>query len=181
MAGDHRRLRRTLGITLPTLTPRDADVKWDISNQKPDELIVRKDDTGPLDANGTAKLDFETTTETPEEARGNPRIGDVVVFAKIHRTDLDQLRDRLTQNLLASLPTILKDTIGPSLRAALTPLLKNATNKITTVQDLDVDEVELVRYHVAKPPKQPPKANGGSVFSLRYPVAGKSGPCSPLA
>jgi hypothetical protein len=172
----------TLGITLPTLTPRDADVTWDISNQEPGELIVRKNDTGPLDANGTAKLNFETTTETPEEAQGNPMIGDVVVFAKVHRTDLDQLRDRLTQNLLAGLPTMLKDTIGPSLRAALTPLLNNATNKITSVQDLDVDKVELVRYHVPKPPTQrkPPNAKGGSVFSLLIAWPGSQGRVPPL-
>lgn len=170
----------TLGITLPTLTPRDADVNWNISNQEPGELIVRKSDSGPLDANGTAKLNFETTTETPQEAQGNPRIGDVLVLVKVHRTDLDQLRDRLTQNLLGGLPTMLKDTIGPSLRAALTPLLNNATNKITTVQDLDVNEVELVRYHVAKPPKQPPKANDGSVFSLLIPWPGSQGRVPPL-
>ena len=171
---------RTLGITLPTLTPRDADVTWDISKQDPGELIVRTNDTGPLDANGTAKLDFETTTETPEEAQGFPAIGAVVVFAKVHRKDLDQLRDRLTQNLLAGLPNILRDTIGPSLRAALTPLLNDATKKITTVQDLDVSGVEAVRYHVPKPSKKPPKANGGSVFSLVIPWPGSQGRVPPL-
>jgi hypothetical protein len=171
---------RTLGITLPTLTPRDADVTWDISNQEPGGLIVRNNDTGPLDANGTAKLDFETTTETPEEAQGDLVIGDVVVYAKVHRKDLDQLRDRLTQNLLAGLPKILQDTIGPSLRAALTPLLNDATKKITTVQDLEVSDVEAVRYHVPKPSKMPPKANGGSVFSLLIPWPGSQGRVPPL-
>ena len=172
----------TLGITLPTLTPRDADVTWDISKQAPGGLIVRKNDTGPLDANGTAKLDFETTTETPAEAQGDPVIGDVVVYAKVHRKDLDQLRDRLTQNLLAGLPKILQDTIGASLRAALTPLLDDATKKITTVQDLEVPGVEAVRYHVPKPPTQPkpPKANGGSVFSLLIEWPGSQGRVPPL-
>jgi hypothetical protein len=164
---------QTFGITLPTLTPRNADVTWDISNQDPGGLIIRKSDTGPLDNNGTAKLAFESTTETPAEAKGDLAIGAVVVFAKIHRKDLDQLRDRLTQTLFANLPKIVQDTIGPTLRAILTPLINTATQRIAAIQDIEAAGVEAVRYHVPKPPptgKRPSKHKPRRRTEDRYPV-----------
>jgi hypothetical protein len=153
---------QVFNIPLPTLKPSNADVEWDVSNQDPPGLLVRKSDSGPLDRNGRASLRFETTSETPELAKGDLHIGAVVAIATIHRKDVDQLADRLSHALLGSLPKIVKSTIGPVLQAKLKPLLDAATAKIATVRDIQATGVEAVRYHVPKEQT----AKKGSGFSL---------------
>jgi hypothetical protein len=163
-------------IPLPTLTPKNADVKWNLSEQNPAGLVVERSNTGPLNDQGKAQLNFSTTAESPELARGEVHLGTVVAHAQIHRTDLDQLEQRLTNTLVGDLPTIVQTLIGPSLRAILAPVLNQLGSKLGELRDLDVAGSILVRYHTPKPPrkkgpgkgKHGPGGTGGT--ELRYPL-----------
>ena len=164
------------GLTLPDLAPKNADVKWDVVSQHPGDLIQPGARSSTLDDHGHAQLSFVTTTETPEQATGHPAIGAVVTVARIHRRDLDQLRDRLTSDLLRAIPSFVRDLIGSQLRSVLAPMINAATKKITDVQDIEVAGVEAVRFHEPpennrKPPRKPPATE------LHY---GLVDPCSLL-
>ncbi len=161
------------GLPLPSLTPSNADVTLDVSNQLPSRLLVARDNHSELDRNGRAVIRFETTTESAELARtGELHIGAVVATAKIHRKDLDQLGDRIAQSLLSPLPQIVRDTIGSFLQAQLSTLLAGITAKIASVRDVQASTVERVKYHTPKkrnpppPPPPPSPGTGHSGFAL---------------
>ncbi len=139
-----------LGITLPSLVPQGANVSWDVHNQDPAPLLVAGSSQGRLDEHGTSTLPFTTATETPAEATGDPAIGAVVAVATVHRRDLDQLLDRITDDVFNLIPPLLRNLVAPRLRALLRPLIDSAKARIGTVQDIQVAGVEAVRYHTPR-------------------------------
>ena len=68
----------------------------------------------------------------PRPARDRP----VRVIATVHRKDLDQLRDKLLQPLLSSLPQIIQSTIGALLKPRIDAMLAAAASKVATIQDV---------------------------------------------
>ncbi len=87
----------------------------------------------------------------PRPARDRP----VRVIATVHRKDLDQLRDKLLQPLLSSLPQIIQSTIGALLKPRIDAMLAAAASKVATIQDVQARAVEAVYYHT-------PNNNGGT-------------------
>ena len=147
---------------LPTLTPKAADVKWDISEQHPQGLVVRTSDTGPLDDHGAAQLNFETTPETPEEAAGEWAIPGVVnAVATVHRKDLENLQTEMMNRIVRSLPPAIRDIANREVRSRVEAEINKVTDQIKTLQDIEVNGVLLVRYHE---PKEPP--SGGKRLPL---------------
>lgn len=104
-------------VPLPSLKPHGAKLAWDITHQDPDGLIVRTGDTGNLSDDGTAKLRYETTSESEElHDKGDVRIGIVTPFVTITRTDLDPLKDVIGKAIAANLPFGLTRSSAPRSR-----------------------------------------------------------------
>jgi hypothetical protein len=155
------------GVPLPELTPTGAKVEWDASDQQPVPLIIAGQASGPLNE-GRAQLPFQTTTETPEEAKGELTTGSVLVTATVHRTDLDVLRDRLTRSLLNALPSVIYQLASKEIQAAIQPMVNSVTSKIATLRDVVVSGSLAVDYH------QPRTVQtwDGAWASAIYPIAG---------
>jgi hypothetical protein len=135
------------GVPLPELTPKAGDVRWDVSDQSPSDLISPGRDTGPLNGEGQAQLAFETTTETPEEAKGELISGLVYAKATVHRTDLDSLRVRLTRSLVNLLPGVVLDVASKKIEAAVKPMVNSVASKLATFRDVDASGALTVNYH----------------------------------
>ena len=156
-------------IPLPALTPSDANVHWDISNQDPAGLIIRGRDTGSLDKSGKATLRFETTTESADLAsRGIAELGVVDALVTLHRSDLDRLADRLADAALRVLPAAVQKVVSPTVHAFIDPLINGVKAKIATVRDIQTTGIEVVRYHSPREPKEHPpgQTTKGTGFSL---------------
>jgi hypothetical protein len=139
---------------LPNMTPTGAQVSWDVTEQHPRGLIDRLGDSGPLNDTGDSQLNFVTTTETPEQAKGKPALGIVVAVATIHRTDLDRLVELVTDTLFAALPDVVKNEFGPQLRKLAAPIIDKATAQFRKLRDIQATGRLVVRYHVPKPEKK---------------------------
>jgi hypothetical protein len=156
------------GVPLPEFTPKGASVRWDVSDQKPLALISPGQDTGTLNAEGLAQLPFETTTETPEEAKGELTSGQVIAKAIVHRTDLDRLRVALTRSLLGMLPGVVLDVASKKVETAVKPMVDSVASKIATFRDVDEWGVLTVNYHI---PRTEQTWNGVWASAV-YPIRG---------
>ena len=151
---------KAFSFDLPTFTPKDARVDWDIT-QAPGALIVTTTNTGRLNERGTAQQAYVTATETPEEAAGTPAVGYVNVIVKVHRDDLDKLIHAVTDGLMRLLPGLVRDALGPQILSVVTPLVESLTKNIDKVRDVQADAFLPVSYHQPKePPKPPPPPTG---------------------
>jgi hypothetical protein len=155
------------GVPLPEFTPKGAKVRWDVSDESP-PLISPGQDTGTLNAEGLAQLPFETTTETPEEAKGELTTGLVIAKATVHRTDLDLLRAALTRSLLGILPGVVLDVASKKVEAAVKPMVDSVASKIATFRDVEERGDLLVKYHI---PRTQQTWNGVWASAV-YPIRG---------
>ena len=146
---------KAFSFDLPTFTPKDARVDWDIT-QVPGALIVTTTNTGRLNERGTAQQAYVTATETPEEAAGTPAVGYVNVIVKVHRDDLDKLIHAVTDGLMRLLPGLVRDALGPQILSVVTPLVESLTKNIDKVRDVQADVFLPVSYHQPKEPPKPP-------------------------
>jgi len=163
------------GLTLPTLTPTGATVTWNVEDQQPAGLITRGAESGPLNDRGLSQLNFATTPETPELAKGTPALGLVLAVAHVHRNDLDELIRHVADHLLGLLPSFIQKHLDAPLRRLIQPLLDKINAGIGTLQDVDAAGLLRVGYHTPEDPKKPSAIGGvwnGSWASGVYPLAG---------
>ena len=132
---------------LPTTTPKDQPVEWDLRNQSPAGLVTPGAPSGPLDARGIATQPFVTGEETPEVASGPEREGRVDVVATVHRTDLDPYVERINRGFLRLLPALVRDMVGKQISAVIQPMLASLRRRIGKVRDVTAKAHFTVLYH----------------------------------
>jgi hypothetical protein len=142
-------------VPLPTTTPKDAAVGWDLGGQVPAGLVTPLSGAGTLDERGRAQLGFVTGVESPEVARGPARMGRVNVVATIHRRDLDPLVDRLAGDVLRLLPQMIRDLFGAQIRSIINPMLQEFKRRIAAVRDVSTAVHFAVVFHTRPPDPNP--------------------------
>jgi hypothetical protein len=168
------------GVTLPSLTPQDADVLWTIDYEHPGPMIEIGQDSGRLSTDGTASLAYQTIVEPPEVARGDlQHDGTVAITATIHRTDLDLLRKQLIDLLYGQLPTIVRQTVGPTLRQMVEPAINQALTRITTLRDCTTTGFLAMTYHT--PRDDEPTSTSAPPTTHRPPPATTAPPTTPAS
>ena len=138
---------------LPTLTPKRAEVEWDVGAQQPAGLIVRGAASGPLDDSGVASLMYETTPETPEQATGRLAVGTVLAVARVRRNDLNDLIEAVANRLFRVLPSFVQQHLGAALRKVVQPLIDTIKDSIGRLKDIETNGLLRVAYHTTEPPK----------------------------
>jgi hypothetical protein len=142
-----------LRFPLPTTTPKNEPVNWNLVQQAPAGLVTPLSGDGRLDEKGEAKFGVVTAVEDPKTATGPERFGRVDVVATVQRTDLDRLVHKLSDSLLRTIPGDLRTMLDPPIRAVINPLLNSITNRILTVRNVSTPRYFTVIYH--DPPDEP--------------------------
>ncbi|NUT23893.1 MAG: hypothetical protein HOV77_32420 [Hamadaea sp.] len=153
---------RVAGVTLPSLTPKDADVTWTVFEQAPGPMVVKVSDSGPLAADSTATWRYQTLPEPPDVAEGKlMQDGIVQLSAKVHRKDLDDLHERVTSLLFQGVPTLIQQVTEPFIRSVVGPAIQRLLSPLTALRDVTILGVLPVDYHV--PDDEKTAAPGTSV------------------
>jgi len=154
---------RAVGVTLPSLKPKDADLTWTITNQHPAPMIVTKSETAVLKDDGTATMQFETLPETPEVAKGEEQTdGIVLVDIAVHRKDLDEVEKLITGEIFKFLPALVDKTFGGAIRDIVNPQIHKLLQPLTTLRDMTVKTVIPVNYHTKNDDKTAKPGGSGT-------------------
>ena len=139
------------GITLPTFRPEGQKVDWGPLTSEPPNLVLKQVADPALDASGRAHLTFQTKTESPDVAQGEPH--DVLVNLKvtIERDDVKQAEQRVERALTNDLPPIVKDVVG----AAFAPLVAGLEQRIGLLLNPRDGGALFVTYHTKVATPQP--------------------------
>jgi hypothetical protein len=139
------------GVTLPAFRPDGQKITWGPLTSNPGNLVFKRDADPTLDASGRAQLTFQTNTEPPDVANGEPH--DVLVDLKvtIERDDVKQAEERVQQALTQDLPPIVKDLVD----AAFAPLVAGLEQRIGLLLNPTDGGVLFVTYHTKQATPQP--------------------------
>jgi hypothetical protein len=138
---------RWANVPLPNLRPSGGDLTWTLDYQSPEQMITLGRVDRTLSESGRATARYMTVVEPPEIARGTLQSdGSVRLTVKVHRTDLEQLRQRLFEALYGQLPAMLRP-LEPLIRSVLQPRLERALEPLTTIQDVSTYTILAMTYH----------------------------------
>ncbi|MFN8520700.1 MAG: hypothetical protein U0667_15195 [Chloroflexota bacterium] len=119
------------GRPLPNLKPQGAPVTWTAITQAPVELVAAGVQEATLDKDGIARFDFVTLTEAVPQPR-EEQAGRISVTVTVQRTELEQLRDMATDQLLGALPSIAREALSSFVRPLIASVTARLTHLITT-------------------------------------------------
>ncbi len=168
------------GAALPPLRPSGNPVQW-FALETPPGLVSRVDGlVGTLDADGGARLDYETTVESAEVAsRGTPAVGRLFVSAQVARDDTHRILETFEQLLRAELGSI-AGVLQPSVWAIVQPQLDAILRELLSFRDAVGYDNVAITYHVPEDEPPPtPRPRPTPPASPGAPGSGSpgSGPC----
>ncbi len=153
---------QTFNITLPTLSRSGLPVTWEVD--EPESLVTVDHPSGPSFA-GTLNDDLKSTmqyTTQRESAKlaktGDPVVSDITVVARVRRTEVDDLRQMVTDFVTAQVPGFLKTVLDPIIASYLEWATKFLDILINVEGSLEIP----ITHHVPKPPKPPAPTTASS-------------------
>lgn len=140
---------RVAGHPLPNLKPEGAPVTWEPLVQQPGGLVAEGSRQARLDAEGVAKLDFQTLVDALP-APWEDRAGMVSSRVTVERPALEDLRNLAVNELFALLPSLVRGIVEPYLR----PTVEQLAQRLTALISASASGPATVIYHVpaATPP-----------------------------
>jgi hypothetical protein len=140
---------RVAGHPLPNLKPEGAPVTWEPLVQQPGALVAEGPRQARLDAEGVAKLDFQTLVDDLP-APWEDRAGVMSSRVTVERPALEDLRKLAVNELFALLPTLVRGIVEPYLR----PTVDQLAQRLTALISASASGPATVIYHVpaATPP-----------------------------
>ena len=163
---------------LPTTTPKNEPVTWDLSQQSPAGLVAPGTPSATLDDHGKATQPFTTGEESPQVASGPERAGRVDVLTTVRRTDLDPLVGSISGAVLRLLPSLVRDNLGTQIRGVIEPMLESLKNRINDVRNVTTRSYFTVLYHDPPDPSRqppPPPPGVGGHWNGQWTAQGGSG------
>lgn len=158
------------GAPLPPLRPSGNPVQW-FALESPPGLVSRVDGfVGALDADGSARLTYETGVEPAELAsRGTPAVGRLFVSAHVARDDTHRILETFAQLLRAELGSI-AGVLQPTVWAVVQPQLDAILRDLLTFRDAVGYGDVAITFHVPedepapapRPRPMPPAASSPS-------------------